>query len=274
MGNVMEQITRFFTEIGGMALSFLPTLLLAIVILVVGLIATKLILGIVEKAFDKHNLDKAARGLLRGVLKVILLMVVIMSAASVLGIPISTFIAVLSAVGLAISLSLKDSLSNIAGGILLIITHPFKAGDVITCGGETGVVEEIGLVYTTIITVDNKKIYLTNNQASSSTIVNVSAMPTRRLDMEFSIAYGADYDKACQLILDIISKNELALTDPAPAVRMSAHNASSIDIGVKVWVNSGDYFALKGDLLEDVKAAFDANGISIPFPQLEVTLNK
>ncbi|MBE6885909.1 MAG: mechanosensitive ion channel [Ruminococcaceae bacterium] len=274
MGNVMEQITKFFTEIGGMALSFLPTLLLAIVILVVGLIATKLILGIVEKAFDKHNLDKAARGLLRGVLKVILLMVVIMSAASVLGIPISTFIAVLSAVGLAISLSLKDSLSNIAGGILLIITHPFKAGDVITCGGETGVVEEIGLVYTTIITVDNKKVYLTNNQASSSTIVNVSAMPTRRLDMEFSIAYGADYDKACQLILDIISKNELALTDPAPAVRMSAHSASSIDIGVKVWVNSGDYFALKGDLLEDVKAAFDANGISIPFPQLEVTLNK
>ena len=167
-------------------------------------------------------------------------------------------------------LALNGALSNLAGGVLIILTRPFRVDDFIDAQGYSGTVEDIHITCTKLRTPDNKVVYVPNGALSSGTIVNYSEKDTRRVDFTFSIGYGDDFEKAKNTVMNILSSHELVLDDPAPMVRVSEHGASSINLVARGWVKSSDYWTVNFDVIEAVKAAFDKEGIEIPFNQLDV----
>lgn len=192
----------------------------------------------------------------------------------IVGIQAASIGSVIASVGVAIGLAIQGTLSNLAGGIMIVVTRPFKVGDFITAQGQSGTVEDIRFFYTHLVTTDNKAIMIPNGVLSAGVIVNVNTKPERRVDEVFSIAYDADYTKAVKLITKVINANELVLKDHNIFVRMSAHSDSSIDITTRVWVKTEDYWAVHFYLLEEVKKAFDKNGIEIPYNKLDVNVLK
>jgi small conductance mechanosensitive channel len=185
-----------------------------------------------------------------------------------------SFAAVLAAAGLAIGLALQGSLGNFASGVMLIALRPFKAGDYIEAAGTAGTVTEVHVFATTLTTPDNRVVIVPNGQITSGNIVNYSAKDTRRLDLVFGIGYGDDVVKARAVLQDIVSGVPRVLGDPAPTIAVLALGESSVDIAVRPWVKSGDYWPLAFDLKEKVKVEFDRQGISIPFPQRDVHLHQ
>ena len=248
----------------------LPTVIIALVILIVGILISKLIAKIVGKAVSKSNVNGAAKSFLVSLIKIILYIAVIIMALSVLNVPMSSIITILGAAGLAISLALQSCLSNLSGGFIILFTKPFTTGDIIELDDSVGTVRDIGIFYTKIVTFDNKTVFIPNGKVTDAKIVNYTETPTRRIDLTFDISYSTDFGKARDVILEIISNEKLILKTPEPIVRMSAHNSSSISIDVLVWVNNADYLTERYNMTEAVKAAFDENGIVIPFPQLDI----
>lgn len=252
---------------------FLPSLAAALVLFCAGYVLMRLLLKLTDRALARSRLDVSLHAFIRTSVKVTLLALLILICATALGIPTASLIAAFGAVGLAVSLALKDSLSNLASGLLLLATHPFRVGDMIEIEGETGTVQEINFFYTTLITFDNKQIHLPNSKVSAAQIINITAADARRLDLTFPIRYSDDVELAKSLILAEIEKSDAALSTPAPVVRVNAYGDSAIEIVAKVWVKNDDhddYYNLRFDLLEQVKKAFDASGISIPYPQMDV----
>ena len=183
----------------------------------------------------------------------------------------TSIIAIIGAAGLAVGLALQSSLSNLAGGFIILFSKPFQVGDYVEYGGVSGTVSAISILYTRLLTIDNKAIYIPNGQISNSTLVNYTEEPKRRLDLVFSISYDDDFKKAKKILAEIISSKPTALNEPdPPAIRVTEHAASSINIIVKIWVKSEDYWNLYYDLHEEVKTRFDEEGISIPYNQLDV----
>ena len=193
-------------------------------------------------------------------------------ALSALNVPMSSIITILGAAGLAISLALQNCLSNLCGGFIILFSKPFASGDTIEVDGSVGVVRSISILYTTIVTFDNKTVFIPNGKVSDAKIINYTETPTRRVDLKFDISYGADFEKAKELILGVIKKDSMILLDPKPTVRVTAHNESSVSIDTLVWVKNEDYLTVRYNMLEDVKRIFDENGIEIPFSQLDVHL--
>ena len=229
----------------------------------------------IEKSLLKKQVDvtitKSAISFTRKALKVLLFI----SFLTLIGIETSSISAAIASIGLAIGLSLQGSLSNFAGGVIILCVRPFRIGDTITCNGETGTVERIELFYTYIVTGDNRVVMMPNADVANSKITNASAKETRRLDMTFSIAYDNDHNAARDIILREIESTNLALNEPdAPFVNIVAHNASSVDLEMRVWVKTENYQKLKWILLEKIKEAFDENGISIPFQQVDVHITE
>lgn len=200
----------------------------------------------------------------------ILLVIVLIAALDRLGVDTTSFIAVLGAAGLAVGLALKDSLQNFAAGIMMIIFRPFKLGDFIEAGGVSGVIEKISVFSTIMKTGDNREIIIPNGQIYAGAITNYSARDTRRIDMVFGIGYDDDILKAKQIMEDILAAHELVLDEPAPAVALAELADSSVNFNVRPWVKSGDYWPVRSDLLQKIKLAFDANDISIPYPQMDI----
>ncbi len=249
-----------------------PKFLLAIVVLIVGLALTKAAEKPMRRILQKSKIDASAHKLILQIVNIALKVVVLLITAETLGIKTTSLIA-LSAVGLAISLAVKDFLSNMTGGFLVLITHPFTKGDFIETNSVSGMVENITLFYTTLKTPDNKKIFIPNGEICTAKIVNYSAEETRRLDMVFSISYNDDLSAAKQILADLVASSGLALEDPAPAYVVTEHAASSINIGVRVWVKSADYWTLNFYMNEQVKLAFDRAHITIPFQRLDVHID-
>ena len=206
--------------------------------------------------------------------KIMLKVLVALVLVGYLGIDTSAISALIASLGVGVGLAVNGTLSNFAGGILLLITHPFRDGDYISANGFEGTVEDIFICNTKIRTNDNKVIYMPNGKLSTSEIVNYSEKPLRRVDLVFSISYADDFKKAEELILDLIAKHPLTLSDPAPRARVKSHGASSIDITTAAWCKNEDYWTVFFDMNEQVKKAFDENGISIPFPQMDVHLDR
>ncbi|WP_455366656.1 mechanosensitive ion channel family protein [Kaarinaea lacus] len=209
---------------------------------------------------------------LGNVFYVALLVVVIIAALDRLGINTTSVLAVFATAGLAIGLALKDSLSNFAAGVMLIIFKPFKVGNFVEAGGSAGTVEEIRIFSTVMRSPDNREITIPNGQIYSGTIVNVTARDTRRIDLVFGIGYSDDLNKARDLIWNVINSDERILKDPEPSVVLVELADSSVNIAVRPWVKTSEWWAVRCDLLEKVKQAFDSNNISIPFPQRDVHL--
>lgn len=273
MGSIQESVEKtsgLLNDALGYIQKALPTVIIALVILIVGILISKLIAKIVGKAVSKSNVNGSAKSFLVSLIKIILYIAVVIMALSVLNVPMSSIITILGAAGLAISLALQSCLSNLSGGFIILFTKPFTAGDIIELDETVGTVRDIGIFYTKIVTFDNKTVFIPNGKVTEAKIVNYTETPTRRIDLTFDISYSADFGRAREVILEIISNEKLILKAPEPIVRMSAHNNSSISIDVLVWVNNADYLTERYNITEAVKAAFDENGIVIPFPQLDI----
>lgn len=255
-----------------MALEYAPKLALAIVTLIVGLWIISLLVKVLNKALEASKTDETLIHFLDSLATWILRILLFISVASMVGIATTSFIAVLGAAGLAIGLALQGSLSNFAGGILLLLFRPYKIGDLIETNGHLGTVEKIQIFNTILRTFQNKTIILPNSAVSSNSITNVTANKTLRVDMEVGISYDSNIDDAKRVIHEVMSKNDKVLKDPAPAIGVNALADSSVNLLVMPWCDVEDYWDIFFGLREDIKKALDANNITIPFPQRDVHL--
>ncbi len=244
----------------------------AVVIIVVGLWISKIIKNCFVKTLQKKEVDPTLIGFFASMLHGGLVIFVVISAISKLGVQTTSFVAVIGAAGLAVGLALQGSLSNFAAGILLILFKPFKVGNFVKAGGEAGVIVEVGIFTTEMKTPDNVQIIIPNATIMGSAITNVSAHPTRRIDMTLGVGYGDDLNKAKQIMEDLLSADERVLKDPVVTIAVANLGDSSVEFVVRPWVNSADYWAVKSDFIKAVKEKFDAEGISIPYPQSDVHL--
>lgn len=247
--------------------------LFAIVVLFVGFKLINFSSYILKKAY-KSRISNDAVYFLFQIGEIIVKVALIISLVAFLGIPTTSFVAILGSVGLAIGLSLQGSLSNFAGGFLILMLKPFKSGDFITGAGHSGTVEEIQIFYTRILTPDNKVITIPNSQLSNDSIINFSANSTRRLDFNLGVGYGEDIDKVKKAVHSVIEKQPEILKDPEPFVRLGQWADSSINFVVRVWVNKDDYWKVNFNLMEEFKKEFDRQGIEIPFPKMDVYVKK
>ena len=267
MEKVIDKVWDFILDKG-------PHLLLAIVILVVGLMLIKWVEKLVKKILLKSRIDETAHKLIIQIVSISLKVLVFLMTASQLGIDTASLVTLLGAVGLAVSLAVKDSLGNLAGGFLVLFSKPFVKGDFIETNSVSGTVHNITLFYTTLKTPDNKKIFIPNGEISTAKIINYSAEETRRLDLIYSIGYGDDILQAKQILREITEGTSLALKDPAPEFLVAEHGASAINLAVRIWVRTEDYWTLNFYMNEQVKLAFDKAGITIPYNQLDVTVHQ
>ncbi len=253
-------------------MSYAPKVVLAIITLVVGLWLINRFVAILDAKLSQKDptLNKFLCGLVGAVLKILLLI----SVASMVGIATTSFIALVGAAGLAIGLALQGSLGNFAGGVLILIFKPFKVGDTIEAQGYLGAVDEISILYTIVNTFDNRRVVIPNGSLSNATLVNVSIYDKRRCDMTFGIGYNDDIDKAKAICTRLFEEDDRSLMDPPPRICVGALGDNSVDIMFRAWVATDDLWPYYWDMHEKVKKAFDAEGISIPFPQRDVHVYK
>jgi small conductance mechanosensitive channel len=249
-------------------------IILALAVFVIGRWLANMIVRGVKRLMKKANMDKALIGFLSSILNAVLLVVVVIAALEQLGVNTTSVLAVFAAAGLAVGLALKDSLSNFSAGVMLIIFKPFKVGDFVEAAGISGVVEVIRIFNTQLRTGDNREIIVPNSQIYSGIITNFSVREQRRIDLVIGIGYEDDIRSAKQILEEILQGEERVLKDPAPVILVSELGESSVDLAVRPWVNSADYWDVRSDLLETIKREFDAKGISIPYPQRDVHMHQ
>lgn len=247
---------------------------MALVIFFVGRWVAKQVVKLVERMLRKSKMEDMLINFVSSIVNVVLLLVVIVAALNQLGVDTTSLIALVGAAGLAIGLSLQDSLKNFAAGVMLIIFKPFREGDFVEAAGVSAVVEHIQIFNTIMRTGDNREVIVPNGAIYSGVITNYSARDTRRVDMVFGIGYDDDLRKAKEILNEIVAADERILPEPAPVIAVSELADSSVNFVVRPWVNSADYWAVLWDTTEAVKLRFDAEGISIPYPQMDVHLHK
>lgn len=267
-------IGNFFKNLLDAIVKVLPTLGIAILVLIIGLILTKLSVKLLSKGLSKTKLEVTVVKFTSQVLKIALYVLLFTIVLSILGIPATSLITVIGTAGVAIGLALKDSLSNVAGGFLLLLTSPFKIGDYIISNGVEGTVAQISILHTRLDSVTNQAIFIPNGQVVNAVVVNNSENDIRRVDFKFSISYNDDYGKARDIIMNVLTSHPMALKTPEPLVRMSEHGSSAIVITARVWTKTENYWDVNFDVIEQVRAAFIENEIEIPFNQLNVHVTK
>lgn len=265
----LEKFNELLVENGFKILGF-------VVVLVVGWWLAKYVVRLIEKSLFKSKLDVSVHGFILTLSGFFLKLMVLITATTIIGVPPTTFIAMLSAAGLTIGLALKDSLSNFAAGMLLLIFRPFSVGDYIQTSDVSGTVLSIQLLYTSMNTIDNKRVMVPNGRLFTSHITNYSIEPFRRIDMVYSVAYGTNVLKVKEVLMGIVLKNEMIIDERGVILGVINHGDSSIDFDLKVWVKREDYFPVSYALNEDVIIEFEKNEIEIPYPKRDVmlTINK
>lgn len=267
--NYWESIWSKFVEwIEG----FAPRLIGAILLLVVGWWLTRLLCKAIRRAMQRGKADSGIISFVYSICKVTLQVIVVISAAAQLGVNVSSIIAAVGATGVTLGLALKDSLANLASGMLLIINKPFHVGDYLETENLQGTVSKIEMTFTTLTTFDNKTITIPNSRLTANNIVNYSAMDTRRLDLTYTVGYQDDLSKVKELISRLITENDKILKQPEPIVAIGEHQASGIAVVAKVWCKKDDYWPAYYEMQEKVKLEFDAQGITIPYNQMDVHL--
>ncbi|MBW6476968.1 MAG: mechanosensitive ion channel [Chromatiales bacterium] len=251
-------------------LPWLMRVLVAVLIWLVGKWIAQRLGKFFKRMMERAGVEATLVRFLGNIVYTVMLVVVALAALDHLGVKTTSLLAIFGAAGLAVGLAMKDSLSNFASGVMLILFRPFKVGDFIEAAGTAGVVEGIGIFATQLRSGDNREIIVPNGRIYTGNIINFSAKPTRRIDLVFSIAYGDDIKLAKRLIEQVIKADTRILEEPAPAIMLGELAESSVDINVRPWVNTADYWPVRADLLENIKQTFDDNGISIPFPQREL----
>jgi small conductance mechanosensitive channel len=246
--------------------------LTAVLIVLVGNWVAKAIRKGVRRGMESRKLDGTIINFTCSVTYALLMAFIVVAALSQIGVQTSSIVAILGASALAVGLALQGSLSNLAAGVLLMVTRPFKAGDYVEAGGQAGVVQAISLLNSTLKSIDNKKVIVPNSSIISASIINYTAEQVRRVDLKVGVSYKSDLRKVRQVLMDEITKNEKVLKDPAPMVGVLEMADSSVNLVVRPWVRTADYWDVYFALTENIKLRLDAEGIGIPFPQTDVHL--
>ncbi|MCH5195458.1 MAG: mechanosensitive ion channel family protein [Oscillospiraceae bacterium] len=269
----LNAIGEFFASLWTSFLNAIPSIFLAIIVLIIGLILTKLCVKLMSKGLSKTKLELTVVKFTTQITKIVLYVLLLTIVLSLLGIPSTSVITVIGTAGVAIGLALQNSLSNVAGGFILMLTKPFKIGDYIVTNGVEGFVTHISIMHTRLDSVTNQAIFVPNGLAVNATIINNSGNDTRRVDLSLSISYNNDFYIAQKVIKDIIEAHELVDKTKPIDVRMMGHGESAIIITARSWCNTGDYWTVYFDLTEQIRAAFIENDIEIPYNQLDVHID-
>jgi small conductance mechanosensitive channel len=258
------------TALTPLAVTYGLQLLSAIATLVVGLYIVKTSIRIIGKVFDKSAVDPSLKSFLTSMFSILLRFMVYVSALGMLGIEMTSFIAILGAAGLAVGMALSGTLQNFAGGVMILLFKPYKVGNFIEAQGYTGAVKEIQIFTTVLTTSDNKTVLIPNGPLANGAMINYSTQPTRRVDWTFGIRYGDDLDKAFTVLNGLIAADERILQDPEPFMALAELADSSVNIVVRVWVAAADYSGVYFKMNEEVYRSFENQGLSIPYPQMDV----
>jgi small conductance mechanosensitive channel len=267
-------IDQIMDQLPSLIITYGTQLVMAIVIFLIGQWVAKAVSNAVVKGMNKKDVDRTISSFIGNLIYCGLFAFVIIAALGQLGIQTASFVAIIGAAGLAVGFALQGSLSNFASGVLLILFRPIRSGDFVEAAGEAAVVDQIGIFSTTMKTGDNKVIIVPNSNIMGGNITNYSLEATRRIDLVIGIGYDADIRKAKEVLEDIINKEERVLKEPGTIIGVAELADSSVNFVVRPWVNSGDYWPTKFALLETIKIRFDAENISIPFPQMDIHLQK
>jgi len=270
----IDKVESYAQMLGEMSFTFGVQFLLAVVVYFVGNFIINKVASLVELSFKKKKVEETLHQFLISILRTLLKAIQIIIFASMIGIQTASFIAILGAAGLAIGLALQGSLANFAGGVLILLFRPFKNGDAIDAQGYVGTVEEIQIFNTILKTFDNKRIIIPNALLSNGCVTNINVNGTRRVDLVFGIGYDDDIVKAKALLQSIIDNDERILKEEVNDIWVGEHGESSVNLFVRPWVKSDDYWAVYFGLMERVKIAFDQEGISIPYPQRDVHIHQ
>jgi len=255
-------------------ISYSMNIIFAIATLVIGLMLARVIAGGFRKVLTKKQLDSTIVDFISSMVRYVVIAFVVIAALSKIGVETTSFVAIIGAAGLAIGLALQGSLSNFASGVLIIALRPFKAGEYIEAAGTAGVVESVQIFSTTLTTADNKYVVVPNSSILGGNIVNYSRKPTRRIDLMIGVSYSADLAKTKAVLEAVIAANEKVLPTPAPQVAVAELADSSVNLVVRPWVNGGDYWPVRFELMEAIKNGLDEAGIEIPFPQMDIHTDK
>lgn len=265
-----SQLSLKASELMNLALGFLVNLIIAALIFWIGKWLAGRVVKVAKLIMGRTHFDTTMASFLGNLLYGALLVVVILAALSKIGINTNSFVAVLGGAAVAVGIALKDQLSNFAAGVMIVIFRPFSRGDTVELSGKTGVVQEITLINTRLVTVNNHEIIIPNGDITTSAVINFSMRPTRRVDVVVGIGYGADIRTAKTVMLSLAKEHPKALQSPEPVVRVSKLGDNSVEMTLNVWANNADWYSLQCDLLEQIKYGFDAKKIDIPYPQRSV----
>lgn len=268
----MDKIEGYLEGTQDLIIKYGASVVLAIITLIIGLWIIKRIVKVIGKGMDKNEVDPSLRPFLLSIIGTLLKVMLIISVAGMIGIQMTSFVAVLGAAGLAVGLALQGSLSNFAGGVLILLLKPFKVGDFIEANGASGTVREIQIFYTYITTTQNQEIIVPNGELSNNAIKNYSYHDTRRMDLTFGIGYTDDMDKAKEILKGIVEADANILKDPAYDIFIEELADSSVNYHVRAWALRSEFWSIVNNFPEKVKKAFDAAGIGIPFPQMDIHL--
>ncbi len=266
----MNNIQNYTDKAIELLMNYGPKLILAIVTLIIGLWLIKLFVKGLVKTMERSKIEVSLHKFLMSIVSILLKVMLVISVASMVGIQMTSFIAILGAAGLAVGLALQGSLANFAGGVLILLFKPYKIGDFIDAAGHMGSVSEIQIFNTILKTPDNKTIVIPNGVLSNASVTNFSTESNRRVDMIFGIGYSDDIKKTKEILNTLIKNDKRILNDPEPVIVLSELADSSVNFTIRVWCNSADYWGIYFEMMENVKMEFDKQGISIPFPQRDV----
>ncbi|AXU64376.1 mechanosensitive ion channel family protein [Clostridioides difficile] len=267
MGGIMESLLEWATTSG-------VKLIIGILILSIGFKIIKKFVNHVMLLLSKRDIDLTLRKFLKSLLLSVLKVAVIIIVLEYWGMSLSSFAAVIASAGVAIGLALQGSLSNFAGGFIILLIRPFKVGDYVEAAGHGGTVEQIGLFYTQLVTPDNKQILIPNGSVSNDSLINYSAKNTRRVDLTFSVGYEDDILHVRRVLKDIVNNHKLIINEPEPFIGVVEHGDNAIKFAARVWCKTEDYWTIYLDLLEEVKVRFDEEGITIPYPKMDLTVKE
>lgn len=268
--NKAEYIQELITKGLNFCVESGKSIIIAILIYIVGKALIMLANRMLQKMLNRKHIDPTIQTFLKSLVNILLMVLLIISVVSALGINTTSFAALLASAGVAVGMALSGNLQNLAGGIVVLLFRPFKVGDYIEAQGVGGTVQEIQIFHTILNTPDNKKIYLPNGSLSSGNITNYSKEPTRRVDFTISIDYGESIDKVREVLKEIITNDQRVLTTPEPVIALNALADSSVNIALRVWVKSENYWAVYWETNEKIYNEFNRRGINFPFPQLTV----
>ena len=269
-----ESVQNGASNFAGIGLAGILMLVLkAVIILVICLIIKNVLQKILNRGLEKSKIEKSFHTFIRSAVNIVLWFVIAMIVCQSLGVNLTVLVALVSIVGLALSLSVQDSLANLAGGITILATRPFKVGDFIEIGGTTGTVLEIGMVHTKLQTLDNRRVILPNSTVIGAEVQNYSAEPLRRVDISVSAPFGASIQKVNEVIEGVMNAHQLVLKDPAPFVRAEKFGEKGMDYTVRAWCKNADYWTVYFDLTQQIKEAFDQEGIAVPCGKMDVQVH-